>query len=197
MARARTIKPQFMRSRSMRAVSAMARLTFIQLWLVADDAGRLAAHPRSFAHRLYPGDVEAAGLLTGWLDELERQHCIERYTVDRLNYLRVVNWRRHQKIYHPTPSRLPARPAGVRSESGELQETLGSESEKPSSDKALIPPAQIPEQFRTPPETLGKNPENPCAPGLSPTFASDSGGEGFFRRAASLAQRAFARGQGV
>src|SRR5476649_615420 len=100
MARARTIKPHFMQSRSMRKVSCMARLTFIQLWLVADDEGRLAAHPRLLAHLLYPDDREAADRLPGWLDELEGQHCVERYTVDRLEYLRIVNWRRHQKIYH-------------------------------------------------------------------------------------------------
>jgi hypothetical protein len=193
MARARTIKPHFMRSRSMRAVSGMARLTFIQLWLIADDAGRLTASPLSLARRLYPGDAEAAGLLPGWLAELEGQHCVERYTVDRLEYLRIVNWRRHQKIYHPTPSHLPARQAGVRSESGELQETLGSESEKPSCDKALTPFAQIPERFKKPLEALGKNRGNPGAPGLSPTFTSDSGGEGLFRRMAAAAQRALAR----
>ncbi len=194
MARARTIKPHFMRSRSMRAVSGMARLTFIQLWLIADDAGRLTASPLSLARRLYPGDAEAAGLLPGWLDELEGQHCIERYSVDRLDYLRIVNWQRHQKIYHPTPSRLPARPVGFRKESGELQETLGSESEKPNGDKALTPPSQIPERFQTPPETLGKNSQKPAAPGLSPAFTSDSGDEGFFRRAAGVVQRALARG---
>ena len=193
MARARTIKPQFMRSRSMRAVSKMARLTFIQLWLVADDAGRLAAGPRLLAHRLYPGDAEAAALLPDWLDELEGQHCIERYTVDRLDYLRIANWHRHQKIYHPTPSRLPARPVSFQKESGALQETLGSEREKPSSAKAFGPLAQIPERFRSAPETLGKNPANPDALHLSPTFTSDSGGEGFFRRAAAAAHRALSR----
>src|SRR5258708_39296120 len=62
MSRARTIKPQFTRSRSMRAVSCMARLTFIQLWLA----------------------------------ELEGQRCVERYSVDETDYLRFVNWRRHQ-----------------------------------------------------------------------------------------------------
>jgi hypothetical protein len=107
--------------------------------------------------------------------------------------LRIVNWRRHQKIYHPTPSRLPARPAGFRKESGEIQETLGRESKKPIADKALPPAAQIPERFRTPPETLGKNPGNPSAPGTSPVFTSDSGGGGFFRRAAVAAQRILVR----
>ncbi len=193
MARARTIKPQFIRSRSMRKVSCMARLTFIQLWLVADDAGRLVAQPRLLAHQLYPRDAEAARLLPGCLAELEREHCIEHYTVDRLEYLRIVNWHRHQKIYHPTPSRLPARPVGFLKESAELQETLGSEGEKPSGDKALTPPAQIPEQFETSPETLVKNPGNPCGSAISPAFTSDSGGGGFFRRAATAAQRALGR----
>jgi hypothetical protein len=194
MARARTIKPHFLRSRSMRAVSPMARLTFIQLWLVADDAGRLFAHPLGLARSLYPGNAEAIGLMPGWLDELEGQHCIERYTVDGLEYLRIVNWRRHQKIYHPTPSRLPARPVGFSKESGAIQETLGSESEKPSGGKTLTQPAQIPERFEKLRETLGKNPGNAAAPRLSPTFTSDSrNGEGFFRRAAAVAQRAFAR----
>src|SRR5476651_742551 len=148
MARARTIKPNFMRSRSMRAVSPMARLTFIQLWLVADDAGRLMVYA-NLTLRLYPDDADARAGLPGWLAELEREHCIERYTVEGTDYLRIVNWRRHQKIYHPTPSRLPARPVGARQESGEVREALGSESEKLSGDKVLTSPAQIPERFAT------------------------------------------------
>lgn len=193
MARARTIKPTFMRSRSMRAVSGMARLTFIQLWLVADDAGRLMAHPSSLANRLYPKDTDAAGRLPGWLDELERERCIERYVVDRQEYLHIVNWQRHQKIYHPTPSRLPARPVGFRKASGALRETLGSESEKSSADKAVPPAAQFPERVATPPETLGKNRGNPSAPALSPDFTSDSRNDGLFRRVAAAAQRALGR----
>ena len=194
MARARTIKPHFMRSRSMRAVSGMARLTFIQLWLIADDAGRLTASPLSLARRLYPGDAEAASLLPGWLDELEGQHCIERYSVEGTDYLRIVNWRRHQKIYHPTPSRLPPRPVGVRLDSGELPEALGSEGEKPSDDKALTPGCEDSRAIHEARESLGENPQNPCEPGPPPAFTSDSRGEEFFRRAAALAQRALARG---
>jgi hypothetical protein len=193
MARARTIKPHFLRSRSMRAVSPMARLIFIELWLVADDAGRLVV-THVLPNRLYPGDAEAAAsLVPGWLGELEREHCIERYTVDGTDYLRIVNWRRHQKIYHPTPSRLPARPVGARQGSGELREALGSECEKPSGDNALTPAAQIPERLARPHESLGENPQNPCAAGSPPVFTSDSRGEGFFRRVATAAQRALGR----
>jgi hypothetical protein len=193
MARARTIKPHFMRSRSMRAVSGLARLTFIQLWLVADDEGRLAAHPRLLAHLLYPDDREAADRLPGWLDELEDQHCIERYSVDRLEYLRIVNWRRHQKIYHPTPSRLPARPVGARQDSGEPREALGSECETPSDDKTLTPAAQTPEPLATLANRSGKNAQVFERPDSSASFRSDSRGEGFFRRAAAAAQRALGR----
>jgi hypothetical protein len=176
----------------MRAVSAMARFTFIQLWLVADDAGRLVP-TRNFARRLYPGDAEAAALLPGWLAELEREHCIERYCVDDTNYLRIVNWHRHQKIYHPTPSRLPPRPVGARQDSGEPREVLGSdreplgrEGEKPNDDKGLIPPAQTPERFATLASRSERVGQNPCAPGLSPGFTSASRGDGFLRRMAAV-----------
>ena len=110
MARARTIKPQFLRSRSMRRVSRDAQLTFIRLWLAADDAGRLRESVHGMGYQLYPGDPDAQSHVAEWLSELEREHCIERYTVDRMNYMRVVNWRKYQRISHPTPSRLPARP---------------------------------------------------------------------------------------
>jgi len=193
MARARTIKPHFMRSRSMRAVSGMVRLTFIQLWLVADDEGRLVAHPSALATRLYPGDPEARILLADWLIELEDQHCIEHYTVDEMDYLRIVNWRKHQKIYHPTPSRLPARPVVCRQGSGATPESFGSESEKPSDDKALTSSRESSRPIPEPQESLGKNLQKLDAPGLSAGFPSDSGGEGFFRRVTTAAQRALGR----
>ena len=41
MARTRTIKPHFLQSMSMDKVSVGAQLTFVRLWLLADDAGRL------------------------------------------------------------------------------------------------------------------------------------------------------------
>jgi hypothetical protein len=110
MPRIRTIQPNFAHSTTIMHLSRDARLLFIQLWTLADDAGRARASPAELAAQLYALDHDAPLLLPGWLGELEREGCIERYTVDDVDYLRVVNWRKHQKIDRPTPSRLPAAP---------------------------------------------------------------------------------------
>ena len=122
MSRIRQIKPHFLRSGSMERVSRDAQLTFVRLWLLADDAGRVEDHylkrpppsldPRyGLAPKLYPGQKDAWPLVEGWLDELDREGCIVRYTVEDDAYVRVVNWRKHQRISHPTKSRLPAESA--------------------------------------------------------------------------------------
>lgn len=111
MPRIRTIQPHFPRSTSMTRVSRDARLLFVQLWLAADDAGRLRAAPLALAAQLYPADPDALALLAPWLDELEREDCIERYAVEGADYLRIVNWRAYQTIQHSTASRLPLSPA--------------------------------------------------------------------------------------
>ena len=116
MARSRTIKPHFLHSSSMRKVSLGAELTFVRLWLLADDAGRVEDSPKPHVlpTKLYPGRDDVHGEVAGWLEELERVGCIVGYRVKDRPYLRVVNWRKHQRISHPTPSRLPSEADGVR-----------------------------------------------------------------------------------
>lgn len=48
MGRIRTIKPEFPHSESMGRVSRDARLTFILLWTLSDDLGRLRGSSRAF-----------------------------------------------------------------------------------------------------------------------------------------------------
>lgn len=110
MARIRTIKPEFQQSESMGRVSRDARLTFILMWPQADDSGRLRGSSRMLASVLYPFDDDAPRLIDGWLGELEAQGCIRRYEVDGSQYLEICNFMNHQKIDHPTPSKLPAFP---------------------------------------------------------------------------------------
>lgn len=110
MPRIRTIQPHFARSPSMSRVTRDARLLFVLLWTVVDDEGRCHAALDDLAKVLYPSDFDASIYLLVWLDELEREGCIERYAIDGVEYLRVVHWHDHQKIDHPTPSALPPSP---------------------------------------------------------------------------------------
>lgn len=108
MARIRTIKPEFPQSESMGRVSREARLLFIQLWTLADDSGRLRGNSRMLASLLYPYDDDARTLIDAWLDELDREGCVWRYSVDGDTYLEIRNWLIHQKIDKPSRSKIPA-----------------------------------------------------------------------------------------
>jgi hypothetical protein len=108
MARIRTIKPELPHSESMGRVSRDARLTFILMWTLADDSGRLRGNSRMLASLLYPYDDDASGLIEGWLTELEREGCIARYSPDGTSYIEIRNWLKHQKIDKPSASKLPA-----------------------------------------------------------------------------------------
>jgi len=108
MARIRTIKPEFPQSESMGRVSRDARLCFVNLFTIVDDAGRTRGSSRLLASLLYPYDEDAGSLMGGWLDELERETCIARYEAEGNCYLQISNWLKHQKIDKPSTSRLPA-----------------------------------------------------------------------------------------
>src|SRR5262252_9843067 len=107
MARIRTIKPEFPQSESIGRLSRDARLFFILLWTIADDAGIARANSRMLASLLYPYDDTAVELIPIWLTELEDEGCVRLYEVNGSHYLDIPNWLKHQKIDHPTPSKLP------------------------------------------------------------------------------------------
>lgn len=114
MARIRSIKPEFPHSESMGRVSRDARLTFIELWTLADDVGRLRGNSRMLASLLFPYDDDAKDLIEGWLGELDRENCITRYVVDDTSYVQICKWLMHQKIDKPSGSKLPPPPESSR-----------------------------------------------------------------------------------
>ena len=106
MARIRTIKPEFPQSESMGNVSREARLTFIMLWTLADDEGRLRGNSRMLASLLFPYDKDASDLIDGWLAELEKEGCILPYKNGKDSYMQLCNWLIHQKIDKPSKSKI-------------------------------------------------------------------------------------------
>ncbi|MGI4717231.1 MAG: hypothetical protein ACRYGO_07400 [Janthinobacterium lividum] len=115
MARIRSIKPELPQSESMGNVSRDARLTFIQLFTLADDEGRLRGNSRMLASLLFPYDDGEDGRprttgkdVEAWMVELEREGCIVRYQIDGAAYIQIANWLIHQKIDKPSKSKIPA-----------------------------------------------------------------------------------------
>jgi len=107
MPRIRTIKPEFPQSESMGKVSRDARLTFILLWTLADDSGRLRGNSRMLASLLYPYDDDARRSIDRWLDELVTVGSIIRYEIDGDSFIAIAKWLSHQKIDKPSKSRIP------------------------------------------------------------------------------------------
>lgn len=108
MARIRTIKPEFPQSESMGNVSRDARLTFLQLWTIADDEGRLRGNSRMLASLLFPYDDDAPSLIDSWLLELENENCIIRFKYEGQSYIQICKWLIHQKIDKPSKSKIPS-----------------------------------------------------------------------------------------
>jgi hypothetical protein len=106
LARIRTIKPEFPQSESMGRVSRSARLCFILLWTIADDEGRLRGSSRMLASLLFPYDDDAPTLMDGWIEELEREGCVNRYQSEGSTYIEIAKWLSHQKIDKPSKSKI-------------------------------------------------------------------------------------------
>lgn len=161
MARIRSIKPTFFRSRSVRALTSDEKLVWIGLWVTADDAGRLMDEPEILVGDLWALSLNATKINRA-LDGLAAKGRIFRYIVDEERYIQVNGWE-HQKISHPTPSDLP--PAPVRNDSG-----------------------TTPESFR--PDRRGKDRKGGEAP-PTPFCANHPGGSGEDCRACGDARRAY------
>lgn len=142
MARIRTIKPDFWGDSKTARCSRDARLLFLGLLNESDDAGRQLGNARKVAGSVFPNDDDVSPkMVDKWLTELERERFIVRYAVDNVQYVAIVGFTKHQKISHPTPSRLPAPSDMLLRTSGIPPETLpnvsGSDLGKGSRNKDL------------------------------------------------------------
>jgi hypothetical protein len=108
-ARIRTIKPEMFEDERIGGVSRDARLLFVALITLADDAGRCrgsAAHIRGQRYA-YDEDVTPS-MVEGWLRELCVAGLITVYVHEGQRYAHLTRWDRHQKVDRPSASKLPA-----------------------------------------------------------------------------------------
>jgi len=108
MPRIRSIKPAFWSDQKLARLDSFTRFVFVCLWSMADDDGRLEADAETVMHFGFPR--ERAVVIERALVALDAIGRVRRYESDGTKYLQIVNWRKHQKIDHPSPSQLPAPP---------------------------------------------------------------------------------------
>jgi hypothetical protein len=111
VARIRTIKPEFFRSRSLARCSIAARHTFIGMWCEADDFGRGVADARLIKGSIWPldDDIDVTAV-EGHLAELEDTGHVLIYLQGVDKFYVIHSWERHQasayrrgEAVHPEP----------------------------------------------------------------------------------------------
>lgn len=163
MARIRSIKPSFFRSEDVSVLPFRARLTWVGLWTQCDDAGRTKDNVRLIKADIWPLDNVTLRDVEEDLEVLAAHGRIVRYEVDGRHYLAITNWREHQAIQKPTPSKLPPPPGTTDIDSGSAtggrpdardrdtgwkgEERKGGEGTRVS---AREPPSKCPEHLDTP-----------------------------------------------
>jgi hypothetical protein len=130
MSRIRSIKPGFFKSEDVSALPLRARLTWIGLWTHCDDAGRTKDNVKLIKADVWPLDDVSLRDVEDDLSTLAAHGRIVRYEVGGQRYLEITNWRDHQRIDKPSPSRLPPAPETTTINStngpGTLPDTSGS-----------------------------------------------------------------------
>lgn len=93
MARARNIKPSFFTNDDLSETNPLARLLFIGMWTIADFKGCFEYKPKRLKVQLLPyDDCDIEELVT----DLEKSGFIAIYTVQGQNYIKVLNFTKHQ-----------------------------------------------------------------------------------------------------
>lgn len=103
--RIRTIKPEFWTDSLMVSMPRDVRLLYIGLWNVSDDHGWLPDDANQIKMLLFPGDPDAKVSL--WLETLIAADRLERFlTPEGRTVLRIPHWKEHQRVDHPSNSKL-------------------------------------------------------------------------------------------
>jgi uncharacterized phage protein (TIGR02220 family) len=123
MARIRTIKPEFWTDTKIVNLPFEVRLFFIGLWNFCDDEGFLEFEPLRLKMLIFPNDnLEIEELIT----LLQQNNLITVFANDGKKYIYIRNFLIHQKISHPTESKIKGHFQNIPEDSGILQNNLES-----------------------------------------------------------------------
>jgi hypothetical protein len=108
MPRIRTLKPEVFQHRKVGRLSIHARWLWLALLTHADDEGRLVADPGQLRITAFPYDRDITDEQVDHLiGEISATGLVRFYEVDGVPYACFPSWCDHQKIDHPSRSKLP------------------------------------------------------------------------------------------
>lgn len=104
--RIRSIKPDVWDSPDFMALSCTGQLAFLALITLADDEGRLRTDPDHLCaialRQCTPAEVASQ------IERMAELGMVIAYRALGRSYIQLSNWKAHQRVDHPAPSRLPA-----------------------------------------------------------------------------------------
>lgn len=111
MPRIRTIKPEHKQHRKVGQLSHFTYRLWVGLLTEADDEGRVVADPLQIRVVVFPyfPRITAAQIQAG-LDEIARVGLGVMYIVAGVQYIVLPSYPDHQRISHPSKSKLPSPP---------------------------------------------------------------------------------------
>ena len=133
--RARNIKPDFFRDAELSELSIEARYLFIGLWCLADREGKLKNKPKQIRFEVFP-ETKTKDDIGTLLNSLVEHGLIIRYEIEKNEYIKVVNFLKHQSP-HTTEKKSEIPEPNVDSREATLSNV----------DIALIPDSLIPESI--------------------------------------------------
>lgn len=107
MARKRMLAPEFFTSSTMNALPVEVTMTFAGIWCWADDFGRGEDDEAMVKAAVWPRRRKfTERVVRSHMDALVGAGVLCAYSVNGIRLVHVVSWGEHQKISHPTKSKI-------------------------------------------------------------------------------------------
>lgn len=108
MARKRMIDPEFWSDEKVGKLDYPVQLLFIGMWNFADDEGLIKYSPEFLRSQVFPYKDIPVEQLKQWQSQVEEINLVYPYGRIEQKYAWIINFRNHQVINRPQPSKLPA-----------------------------------------------------------------------------------------
>lgn len=107
MARKRMLAPEFFTSSTMNALPVEATFTFAGIWCWADDYGRGEDDETLVKAAVWPRRRKfTERVVRSHMDALIKAGVLCAYSVNGIALVHVMSWNEHQRISHPTKSKI-------------------------------------------------------------------------------------------